>query len=354
MLSSNFFVQLRKNQPVSLLDLDKKNLEVRSLSPDEQVQLWVELEVFFSEASPELEKKYWWSYFRWYVELAWSSLSIREPAYVSDTLFARLVPLAILLDIDVWKEFIRYLDFYFFPEGQMPVFYENVKKSFLKSSAYVGKWKGKDVSVADLVQEIILVNQEKEKSSLRFAEVLAKVHEMYFPENEENDQYIERYVTITPEEAAVRFVDLVNFFLGIDGSLIEATVESLVRGEKLEQMAALNKKEEQQNIPTQPVVNSKIKTKDSPTKTPNKPIEKASLNIPVKKNERPSNAEIKKMVEQAFPVGKSPKEENYDQIVAMLNTLAERYQDETIQDLYYYNEDEKKFQWNEKMISTRI
>lgn len=345
MLSSNFFEQLRKNQPVTLSELDQKNLEVRSLNPDEQVRLWIELEIFFSKATPEMEKKYWWSYFRWYVELSWSTLSVREPKYISDTLFARLVPLAILLEIDVWKEFIRYLDFHYFAPGEMVVFYENVKKNFLKSTAHVGTWQGKDLSVADLVREITIVNQEKKESSLRFAEVLAKVHEMYFPENPEADEYLERYVTISAQEAAVRFVDLVNFFLGVDGSLIEATVEGLLHGEKLEQIMAANAEEEknlQVATAPKPVVSKKIENKV--------PVENK---VPETKQERPSNGEIKKMVEQMFPPNKAKQDSDYDKIVAMLNTLSDRYQDQSIQDLYFYNEKEGSFQWNEKLLNDR-
>jgi hypothetical protein len=75
--------------------------------------------------------------------------------------------------------------------------------------------------------------------------------------------------------------------------------------------------------------------------------------VPEKKPERPSNSEIKKMVEQMFPVNKAKQDSDYDKIVTMLNTLSDRYQDQSIQDLYFFNEKEGSFQWNEKLLNDR-
>jgi hypothetical protein len=53
------------------------------------------------------------------------------------------------------------------------------------------------------------------------------------------------------------------------------------------------------------------------------------------------------MVEALFPVGVGSEEERLPKILSLLETLALRYGDETIRDLYFFNPDHNSFEWLE-------
>jgi hypothetical protein len=54
------------------------------------------------------------------------------------------------------------------------------------------------------------------------------------------------------------------------------------------------------------------------------------------------------MIEASFSSGSG--NTDYEGMVAMLNTLADRYKDDHIRELYFYNEKNSTFEWNEKLL----
>jgi len=367
MLPTNFLQPLISGRTLSPKEIEQKNLEFNSLNISEQEKLWEELHGYFKNA-PELDQKYFWSYFRWYTELSWMSFVNRDRDFVIRFAFTRQVPLALLLGIDVWKEFIWYLNSHAFKEREMEVFYNNVKEAFFKSSAVVGVWQGKTLLVSDLVKEIEIINQRKD--SLRLAEILTRLQEILFPKDLETQSTLQKYVLVDSEIVVNLFVDLINFFIGVQSEQIVALVDGLIHGEKFEVIQELlATKAETESVESAtnasqipPTLESKEVIQNPTLSTPasfkqknSLTTENKSVTAQVTKNSpsaitRPTNREIKKMIEELFPPNPQGNIVEFERVIAMLNTLADRYKDSSIRDLYFYNEKDGNFYWNENLI----
>lgn len=368
-MDQSFLDALTNNRNLGFEEISRKNEEFREFSPEEKESLWEALHGYFSSAPISADQKYWWSYFRWYTELSWKHLLDRDRNFIINIAFPRQIVMAILLDFNVWKEFIWYLNVHPFTDKEMSAFYSNVKSSFFASTSVIGTWENKSVTLSQIIKETTIANQQK--NSLRLAEVLSKLHELLFPENNpEVKKYLERYVYIAPEDAVSTLVDLISFFVGVEAEKIWYVVEGTVHEEKFElinqaqeaqtkrEIASIRKPTLKIPVPTAPVSTSTPAVK-SPTqdvsKQQSKPTQKtntnsSSKNVSSTSSSRPSNKDIKRMIEEAFPALKQGKEINFEGVVSMLNTLANRYGDDRIRELYYYNEKSGSFEWNESLL----
>jgi hypothetical protein len=76
-------------------------------------------------------------------------------------------------------------------------------------------------------------------------------------------------------------------------------------------------------------------------------LETASPSI----SEKPSYAEIKQTIESSFSKDASGQFLDQAAVLDMLGTMAAEYNDQQILDLYYYNEADGQFYWNEELLN---
>lgn len=336
-----FLKKLQSGSPLSATEIEINEKEFRSFSIEEKEQVWETLHAFFKNASPNQDRAYWWSYFRWYTELSWRFLLNRDKDFVSSIAVPRQLVMAILLDIDVWKEFIWYMNSVPFNEGEMRSFYTTTRDNVFNSLSIVGNLKSETITLSHLVKDLRLANQEN--NTLKIAGVQANIEELLFSNNADSQMYVSKYATLDQDDAVSALTEMIHFLIGVDPSKIESVVQVIIHNEKINSWEDFQTNGELSPLP---VSNTIVQSPSA-----NNFFEKSTVStikkISTSKLSRPSNTDIKKMVEAVFlPSAK----QDYKGIVAMLNTLAEKYGDDHIRELYIFNEQTGTFEWNQNLL----
>ncbi|MBU0596859.1 hypothetical protein KJ641_00030 [Patescibacteria group bacterium] len=322
-------------QNLTIEEIQKKELEFSSLSLGEKgkEQAWAEMHEYFSQALIADDRKFWYSYFRWYTKLSWQYLMTREHEFITSMAIPRQLPMAIMLDFDVWSELMWYFTFKFPEEKELVIFYAQIKKNLFESQQVLGEEKGVSVMLRDIIKEIIVIDRQG-NDSLQVAEMQAKLGRLFFPSDKEE---IKMIFSENHDEMVGRFYDLIHFFMGVESDGIGYVVKIFENPEKAEFLEKFASGEIELATPVESIPTPISISKSVPKE---KPIEK-----PKEKN-KPTPAEIKKLVETRFKPNTEGEIENIEGVMAMLDSLAEEYGDERIRELYYFDEDSEKFIWN--------
>lgn len=331
----------QKKTPAELATLDGA---FSGLQPSEMEKAWSELDAFFRSAGYENDKTMRWDYFRWYTDLSWKFIRNQSPEFVIEVAIARLVPLGILLEIDVFKEFLYYCYFKPFDQNTLAGFYSKVKSAFLQSNAYVGTWQGKDVLLKDVVADVQKVNRPN-ATSLDNAEILGKIKEIFYLKNDPN---FERYVVVSPDQAADHLVGFINFFLGVEPGDIWVIVDSFVHPDKYEQMAQQTDEEEATLSTTPSEIASVAVVEELPVAAAVEPLAPLAPPSPI---ETMSHADIRAMIEARFSQDKDGQFVNIDGVLSLLDSLATEMDDDRIRELYFFDEASGGFKWNDALLT---
>ena len=357
-------------------DLLNAQEEYRSLDRRGNEELWSALHEYFIKAPVSADRKFWYSYFRWYTHLTWANLLSCSEEIVSSIAFPRQIVMAVLLQFDPIAELVEYLNAKPFDEESMVVFYTKLRDGVLKSGAVVGVAKGREVTGADLVRELTVINQNKD--TLRLAEFAARLQEVLLPKAD--DEFL-KFIPSSRDDAAASYLSAISFFIGVTPEAIWAMVKTAFHPELFDgQLAASaeiqpasDAKFASQNVASapqtpaplpkmssvEPVAMPKSTETQNATRPPStmrdvvnsvgnvqQPV---AANSPEKKIvvNRPGNKEIRGMVEALFPPQEGSDDERLPKILSLLETLSVRYGDETISDLYYFNSERSRFEWLE-------
>ncbi len=350
-------LQNQKNfLPPELVEAEKI---YQNLTLSEREAWWKELHTFFLKAPLSADRKFWYSYFRWYTDLTWKNLFSQDNDIVSSVVFPRQLVMAILLGFDPLHELLVFLNSNAFDRTTMPDFYRTVRDGVLKTGAIVGIAKGREVTGAELVKELTAINQSRD--TLRLAEFSTRLKEVLFPKN---DELATIYLAAVPDEATTTYLDILSFFIGVEGGGIWEMVQSAFHPELTDaiiraDMEALQPKavirarsSSPDSIVQPPVVSSAVSSntlRRSLETTASSATEMATPSTVVVDQaavvKRPTNAEIKAMVEALIPPNEGSEEVRLPKILNVLETLAVRYGDENIRELYFFNTEQGVFEW---------
>ena len=351
-----------ENKQLTPAEIETMDLEFYSKiisDPEASEEAVARFIAVFKNISVSKDRDYWMGNFRWFTELIWRRFNSFPKELIIEMAIARQVPMAILLDYDVWTDIMWYLaGRTSFSVIDLQDLYYKIRKAFFESEAVVGLLEGKEITVREIVEEIKKINQP-ESSSLEAAELLSKIRGILFPQN---DQVFEKYITTDPGIATDRFVGLVNFFLGIEPDKIWYVVNAFLYPERY---GGITAQPESVTVlkPTTPPAQSK------PVAPPSIPAPKpaavpASL-VPTKK-EVPINkgiaasvaplpprndttkltpAQIKSQIESQFKKDAEGNFADVEGVMAKLSELALKNNDPTISEMLYYDETENKFKW---------
>jgi hypothetical protein len=313
---TTFCQSLFSNRPLTPAELEAHEVEFNKLEIAERDLLWQELNNYFSKVSFVEDEAHRYDYFRWYTRLSWFTLNDMDPQFIRDIAFPRQVVMAALLDFDPVNALLEYIDSKPFDAAASEGLYGDMLTEFMKSEAVVGKRKNQIVTLAQLIKEVEQIN--KKDDSLQFAEFLTGLKEILFSKG---DILALNYTLADPEDAATRLVDIIQFCLGVKPPTISAVIQNTLHADIYQQILAANEQAERE------------------------------LAIP---EERLSYREIQELIEQ--DLSNNPEIDlsaQAEMIVTKLNNLAELYQDAHIGELYYYNEQDGKFYWNEEMLKSQ-
>ncbi len=279
---------------------------------------------------------YWMSNFRWYTELVWKRLLTFDPDFVVEVAIKRQVPMALFLDYDVWRELMIYFHVHAFSDWDETVnLYTKMRRAFLESKAVIGKWKGQEVTVADLVKDITVLNS-RPSDSITEAEFRSRLKQTMFPKD---DAIFQRYAVAEPDVATDRLVGFINFFLGVDAEHIWYAIEAYFYPKPT--VEAVSPAASPQK-PAAPSGKSEILNSKSASPQGRGPAEAGKSVKPV----APSSIQIKKAIEGKYKQDKDGQFEDVAEVLGKLAELAEKYKDPKLAEMYYYDEKDGKFKWN--------
>ena len=310
------------------------------LSPAEVDKTYEELRDFFANPTQSEIKKYRHSYWRWYVLLTWNRLNSLPKDELVSTVFSQQLPIALLIDVDVWKSLMQYFVANNFFEDDLESFYLKIKKAFLESDAVIGEWQGKNVTVAELVKEIGSVYDKED--SLSQADFESKLRQIISPEEEVS----KKYFIADPEKTKERFLYLVAFFETFTEENIWYVVDAFLNPEKYQKTASgAVLKPVSSNPPLPRPSGESPKPSTVPLQpAPNK--EEPKLVVPPTIRPTPSPAQIKSQIESQFKKDADGNFTDIEGVMAKLNELSEKNNDPKIAEMMYYDETENKFKWN--------
>ncbi len=291
--------------------------------------LFASLETFFHTSNTGQDYMWRHDYFRWYTEIFWRKINKASHDDFVDIAYGRQVPMAILLGFDVLSTLFFYLDDETIEIDAMQSFYTRVQNAFFNSSVIVGVWQGKQVTLKELCEEVKLANRPT-ATSLEWANLFSKTETMLLPKN---DSIYDAVIGVNPEDAATKLMDVINFFLGVKPENIAYVVDAFMNPEL----------EGKQRAPTQLV------TADTTEAEEDEPAEDETV---TDSGIKLTHAQIKATLEADFPKDKSGQFVDTEGVLNKLASYAEEYNDAMILDLYYYNEADGKFHWNEDLLNS--
>lgn len=369
---------LRQQKILTPPEIAKAEEEFRSLGISQKEELQQVLHEYFVKAPLSADRRFWFSYFRWYVDLTWRLFSDMSEEVVTSVAFARQLIMAIVLGYDPVDELMTFLNNRPFDEESMSTVYGKIRDGVLKSGAIIGIVKGREVTYAEIVRELTVITQANDM--LRLAEFTSRLKEVLFPRSEET--MVKTYLVEDQDATVSTCMNALSFFIGVEPS----SIWSLVRTAFHPEYFAIEPAQRPAAVPAsaapRPIarpasnVNLSSNTTSAPvTAVPSAGVQSAKpsrveserpqasshVNTPAASRNgaplpspaeqrpgtpgRPSNKEIRSMVEALFPPNEQSEDERLPKILNLLETLSIRYGDESIRDVYFFNSDRGRFEW---------
>lgn len=303
-----------------------------------------ELREFFANLSLEESlKKYRMTYWRWYTQLTWNNLNGLSKDDLISIAFGQQVPMALLLDFDVWKSLMWYFVANDYFENDVDSIYIKVKESFLGSEAVMGIWQEKNVTVSEMAKEVSSVYSTGD--SLMQADFESRLQQIMFPQ----DEISKKYLTADPEEVKERFLDLVSCFQTFTEDNIWYIADSFLNPEKYQNVAV------GEGVPVPTNITAPVTATPSKFTVP-ETIRPSASQVTVPKPPQPTPAaepqaplsmeQIKSQIESQFKKDADGNFVDIEGVMAKLGELAEKNNDPKIAEMVYFDETENKFKWN--------
>lgn len=383
---------LRQQKILTPQEIAQAEEEFRSLPINQKEELWQALHEYFSKASLATDRRLWFSYFRWYVDLTWKLFPEMTEEVITSVAFPRQLIMAIVLGYEPVNELLNFLNNHPYNEETMPATYGKIRDGVLRSGAIVGVIKGREVTYAEIIRELTVITQSND--TLRLAEFTSRLKEVLFPKTDE--ELVARYFDDEQDEAVSECMSALSFFMGIDPSAIWAMVQTAFHPEYFDIQPPVTPAPVAVNTVPSPTPSARVKNEVSQPQPPRRPsVPNTVLSSPVvspaqnfsapvqpppvvapplSRNSvpggnsaptqsrdaslpivstserpttpgRPSNKEVRNMVEALFPPQEGSEEERLPKILNLLETLSVRYGDDSIRDVYFFNSERGRFEW---------
>ncbi|HRH23783.1 MAG TPA: hypothetical protein PK295_04100, partial [Candidatus Magasanikbacteria bacterium] len=276
----------------------------------------------FLSASDDKIHAQWWTMYRLFSDMSWGRVRNLPSDFVVDICFGKQLVMACILKFEPIDELLWYLGLHSIDKNDAIAEYSRIRKAVFESEMVVGLYKNQPQTVKSIVQEITRLNQMN-NPSLEVAEFKAKLETIFFSEIPD-PEYIER-LDIDKRESVATFFSFIHFLIGVKPELIFGLVEEALHADKLV------------------IEESKSESTDIMQKAQSTTVSEAEPKTKVN-----YFVEIKKEIENDFIIGKIGDEV---EVFDLLQSYSEQYNDPRILDLYYYDEQQEKFVWNEELLN---
>lgn len=317
----------------------EKEIRAGHKTSDDIYGTWKKLHEDLKGGTSGSDKNYWWTYFRLYTELTWKlSSELNRDEFVNIAI-GRQIPMAFLLDFDVWKTIMWFIASRGLDDKDMSSLYSEIRTAFFESNAFVGSWKGKDVVIKDLVADVRSIKQAN-ANSMVIAEVMSKIKEAFFAKENPN---VARYAIADSAELVEQFVSLCDFFAEHEPDRIWNIVQAYVNPSFVENVAAFIEKNEKA---LEDLDNGVV-----PTLRPDPAKEPAFTSQVTTSDQKPTNLQIRMTAERQFEKDASGDFKDPEEIMGMLDEWATKYNDDKIRELFIFNEQTSSFEWNNQLLT---
>ncbi|NCO04561.1 MAG: hypothetical protein GW939_00255 [Candidatus Magasanikbacteria bacterium] len=301
------------------------------LHADVREGIWKALHEQCKGMTPQEQYTYRHTYYGWYVALTWRMLRSVSLEDFLTYVIPFQIPVAYLRDLDVMDQMMWYFSFQAFGIEEIQALYGEIQELVKNSSAIVGKWQGKEgmMTLKDVFEKVSFYDNSSNTDSLARAQFFTDFEKSFFDGVDVNN---EKHPVIT-DDIVDNFFSFVRFILDIDVDNIWYMVEQHNDPFKY----ALLKQAKQQA--SSPIKESSVSL-DSP------PVDTAEAVPDIA--DPPSSIDFSKIKERVIT-------ELWDsatdtQILTKLAELSETQADQRIRDLYYYDEEQEKFVWNDQLL----
>lgn len=303
-----------KLTPEGIVEIDKKFDEFLVSPADKEIFLETVSEKIQVDEEAQFEDLA--SYQRWYTFLVWQRLSgYKAEEFIK--IFSNYFHIALLLGNDVWFDLLLFL----LPSVNDLVekvdIYKNTKQSLQKSKAIIAKMGNKNYTFSDILE--ICKDKIKDNDDVEGLKIILRPI-IFCPEIDALDKY---YV-FDREKILENYIKFIKNILVVEKEEILKAIDKEFHPEFANDLKTV----EEYNILVE-----EEKIKKSPETKINQKIEK------------PSYAEIKAKILQFFPKDENGEITDIEGVFEVLEKTADKYNDEKIKELYYYNEATEKFEW---------
>jgi hypothetical protein len=335
-----FFDQKKLSpEEIKVKDFEFQNIIIDIKSSD---LLLKDFKAYFSVSSPNQREVFKFTYWRWYVELTWRNFNglVKEDLA---TVFSQQVPMAILNSYNVLDTLIWYLSFRAIDQQEMEILYSRVKKEFFESAEILGKWKGKDVVVKDLVSELVLL-EKRNPSSMEEAEFVSKLKQIMFPKDSMP------YILVNPDKGVDVFLETVEFFEKVDKEKIWVMVDMFLYPEKYERSEtdySLSTSEPTEEMEDNKIEEESVSENEQTIIVESQKSLTAEQTPVVEPQARLTTGQVKSQIESEFKKDSEGNFEDIEGVMGRLSELAEENNDPSIAEMIYFDEEGNKFKWKE-------
>lgn len=359
---------------IDFSELEKDFFETQCFNSGNMDIIRVELFDFFDGKSYEEIKPYLKTYWRLYVYGTWKYLGTTGEAVVQKAI-EQQTPEAIRLGFDVFDRLMWYMQTRMTLPEEIERFFSKAKDSFTKSEWVIGQLGGQDVTIRNVIDEIALLDSRRGETLL-LAQFYERMQKLFFPKGLNEDIYQKQYTFVEIDEAVMKFVELVRFFVNtpaeempdlvfvytnpstfVPDSPGGDTVTTKVTGvrnstpvEKPKMPIETRSSSVAMQTNAKPRENAPVITKQTAPVPPKlEAPKKIEQTIAVPKPPapaKPSYAEIKKKIEAVFPKNAQGEYVDLDSVLTALQSAAMKYNDQKIAELMYFDEADNKFKWS--------
>ncbi len=271
--------------------------------------------------------------FGWYVSLHWKGLIHKDRDTVLEAM-SKQVPVALLRNIDVWSEIIWWLHKHAFTPAEMAKEFVLIKKAFEEGVAVLGiRKEGEPMLQKDLVTSYIQISHGGKADSVKLAEIYSVLKQTMFGDID----VLSPELTFDPEQVLYEVVKLVEFFLQVKPDDVWYIVETYCNSQKYEIMLGEAREEVTNEV-----------TSEEKTELPEDKKEHVVASLSAEQTS-PYDAIIHQ-INTDFPQTEDGNFEDVGAVLERLNELADQVGDESIRELFIFDEQKGDFRWNYELI----
>ncbi|OIO19653.1 MAG: hypothetical protein COY69_01295 [Candidatus Magasanikbacteria bacterium CG_4_10_14_0_8_um_filter_32_14] len=328
------FYPIKNSSEEELETLNEKFNEFFA-DPEKRDEMWSELKQSIQSLSYEDIFNYNRSYTYWFALLALKRINYLE---IDDFVFVVsriLFFLALYNNVDVLDMLVEYLHLRALDDSDIQMKYQKIKEAIFNSNEIIYYTKeGNAYKVKDFVLDMKQINDKKD--DLFMVNVLSNLsaHVSVFIQEEDLDADEKLVVVIVKS--------VMDFLIGVEKDTIWYMIDGIYYPTQYlepEEQKKLMASDDIVVEPAEELINTeKLTVTSQPLHTEKIPTNYQSL---------------KSLLEQQFSYDESGELSPIEEVLDRLTQLAEENNDESIEELYMFDENQGKFVWNEDLLNQK-